>query len=68
MRISRRETVTPKHYRQDVAPFLPGVSTVQMSMMPMPDPALTNLGNGLRDKANDHVAQMLQTDPGNVGQ
>ncbi len=62
-----REVCIPENYVADVSGYLPGVDSLRMNMMPMPDPALTDLENGLREKANGHISQMLQRSTDHVG-
>ena len=62
-----RSFVTPEDYSQDMAPFFPGVEQFAVNMMPMVAKAQTDLSNGLRDAANDHILNLLRTDKENVG-
>lgn len=65
--IYRRTFVTPEDYSADMAPFFPGVEQFRMNMIPMVSKAQTDLSNGLRDGANDHVLKLLRSDRENVG-
>ncbi len=55
-----RKYCTPKDYLADMDAFFPGVETVRLNMMPMLDPAQTDLSNGLRDHANCHIVDMAR--------
>lgn len=58
---------SPETYESDMRQFLPGVETIHLNMMPMPDPVLSQSGGQLRQQANDHVGALLAKHPGNAG-
>lgn len=62
-----RRVCTPEDYMEDMGVFLPGVESLRMNMMPMPDPILTEEENGLRKKANGHILELLQNHENHVG-
>lgn len=62
-----RYAASPQAYVFDMLPFLPGVSSVCMNMMPMPDPIMTSIQNGIRESANEYVSCLVQKNPGNAG-
>lgn len=62
-----REMGTPDVYWTDMKAFLPGVETIRVNMMPMLDPVMTDLRNGLRNSANEHVFKLLLDYPENTG-
>lgn len=57
----------PEDYLRDMLPLLPGVEQIRLNMMPFPDPALNDLSNGLRLKANNHIAEQIRKDSSHVG-
>lgn len=62
-----RGIATVELYKQDMLQFLPGVVDLNMNMMPMPDPVLTDLKNGTRELAHKHILKELDKSQGNVG-
>lgn len=50
-----------------MSPFLPGVTSMCMNMMPMPDPAMSEPQSGLREGANGYVSRLLQENTGHTG-
>lgn len=62
-----RQVSTPEDYLVDMGTFLPGVESLRMNMMPMPDPVLTEVENRLRKKANGHIVNLLHKHTNHVG-
>lgn len=62
-----RAAASPQLYAFDMNPYLPGVSSISMNMMPMPDPVMSEPHSGLREGANEYVIRLLQENPGNAG-
>lgn len=58
-----RDAGTPETYAEDMAVFLPGVETIRLNMMPMLDPAMNDLSNALRDKADQYCEMLHLADP-----
>lgn len=58
------ERNTPDDYAAHMKPFLPGVETLRLNLIPMPDPALRN--PSLRNQANGYVYHLCDHFPGNV--
>lgn len=62
-----RDAFTPEDYGSDLGPFLPGVESIRLNMMPHPaDRIMADRTNGLRDLGNDHVFQLYETHPQHV--
>lgn len=59
------EAGSPEVYEADMRPFLPGVESIQLNMMPMPDAVLN--ANAPRRDANRYVASLLERSSGNAG-
>lgn len=62
-----RSAASPQAYEFDMSPFLPGVTSMCMNMMPMPDPAMSEPQSGLREGANGYVSRLLQENTGHTG-
>ena len=62
-----REKATPEGYAADMAPFFPGVEEFRQNMMPMVSKIQTDLSNGLRDRGNAHIQELLKAHPENAG-
>ena len=62
-----REKATPEGYAADMAPFFPGVEEFRQNMMPMVSKIQTDLSNGLRDRGNAHILELLKAHPENAG-
>jgi len=63
----RREVCRIADYRTDMAPFYPGVEEMHINAIPMPDYALSDVKNGLRDRINAHVAEEATVNVGSIG-
>lgn len=61
------EQADPEDYKADMMPLLPGVEQIRLNMLPFPDPALNELSNGMREKANRHIASQTALEPSHVG-
>lgn len=61
-----RDQGRPEDYREDLGQLLPGVETIRLNMMPMPDPILSHRDNGLRSVANAHVELLHREHPQHV--
>ena len=59
------EKGTPEVYKADMLRFLPGVETIHLNMMPMPDASLSS--EIPRETANRYVASLLASSSGNAG-
>lgn len=62
-----REIATVQMYQKDMLPFLPGVDVLNMNMIPMPDPVLSDLHSGSREVAHGHILKELNQGQGNTG-
>lgn len=60
------DAATPEDYTATLQPVFPGVKQFRLNMMPMPDLALNDLSNGLRDQANGYVASLANKNPEHV--
>lgn len=56
--------VSAEDYLRDMQRLLPGVRSLRMNCIPMPDPALTQIENGLRGAVNRYAAQTAAASPG----
>lgn len=62
-----RPEAGPEEYLRDMLPMLPGVRSVRLNMMTMLDPNQADLSNGLRDRANAHIFEILEKYPEHRG-
>ena len=58
-----RERATVEDYLAHMAPMLPGVRSVHLNAIPMPDWAMAEPGSVLRDHANGYLAQLHRQHP-----
>lgn len=58
---------SPETYEADMRQFLPGVETIHLNMMPMPDPVLSQATCVPRDHANQYIADLLKKTLGHTG-
>lgn len=54
---------TVEDYLTDMSPFLPGAKEIRLNILPMPARALSNLENGLRERANNHIFEQYRQYP-----
>jgi len=50
-------------YAADMGQLMPGVKEMRLNLIPMPDRAMNDLSNGMRDKINAHVLKEQETHP-----
>lgn len=58
-----KRPTTVEDYLADMSPFLPGAKEIRLNILPMPARALSNLENGLRDRANNHIFEQHKLHP-----
>lgn len=54
---------TVEDFRESMKVFFPGVKEIGCMVMPMPDPALADESNGLREKTNRFIAEEVKKTP-----
>ena len=62
-----RTAASTQTYELDMHPFLPGVTSICLNMMPMPDPVMSEPSNNLREEANDNIVRLIHENTGHVG-
>ncbi len=63
----RRKICRIEDYHADMAPFFPQTVEMHMNAIPMPDIAMNDRANGLRDRINTHISREAQAHGGSVG-
>lgn len=58
-----KRPTTVEDYIADMMPFLPGVKEIRLNILPMPSHVLSNLENGLRKQANEHIFEQQRLHP-----
>ena len=58
-----KRPTTVEDYMTDMMPYLPGVKEIRLNILPMPSHVLSNLENGLRDQANEHIFEQQRRHP-----